>query len=136
MIAGVSADAWAVGTTSTGSIKWRYDEPAPSARQLSYQVDVQCRVPLANGDALLCGQHITPEHQAGIALITILDANGQLVERRDVLPPMAMRAFLPRRSIPAFGGAMPWPSLAEAQTAAVHTIGSEARQNGAYEWVA
>jgi hypothetical protein len=87
VIAGAWNDAWAVGTTSTGTMRWKYDEPPAAFDTSPIRSDFRGAVMLANGNVLLCGQHDTPAHQAGTALVTILGPNGELVEHRDVLPP-------------------------------------------------
>jgi len=78
VIAGSWRDGWAAGTTSTGTLRWKYTEPGSRSTVSSV---FSGAVSLANGDVLLCGEH----HQQ--ALVTVLDERGQLVERRDVLPP-------------------------------------------------
>jgi len=79
VIAGSWGNGWAAGTTSTGTVRWRYADPESERSPVASGFNGA--VALADGNVLLCGQH----HRQ--ALVTILDENGQLVERRDILPP-------------------------------------------------
>jgi hypothetical protein len=87
VIAGYAGTAWAVAVDVKGNILWRYEIPQDprivGGGSESKFVDV---VPLSTGDILLCGMIKTESHGAGVAMITILDKLGKLVEQRQMFP--------------------------------------------------
>jgi hypothetical protein len=86
VIVGAFGTAWAVGTDANGKLLWKYEEARDPQVRLPDQSEFHGVVALANGGALLCGETSNKDHQAGIGLIVIMSADGQVVERRNVFP--------------------------------------------------
>jgi hypothetical protein len=86
VIVGAFGTAWAAGTDANGKLLWKYEEARDPQVRLPDQSEFHGVVALANGGALLCGETSNKDHQAGIGLIVILSADGQVVERRNVFP--------------------------------------------------
>jgi hypothetical protein len=84
VIAGVRGVGWAVGAGAAGDLTWVYKEPFDPQVKTQYQSEFHGVVPMPDGHVLLCGENSTNEFGAG--LITILDAEGNLIERRTVFP--------------------------------------------------
>jgi hypothetical protein len=85
VVAGVGGVGWAFGAGPVGNITWIYKEPVDPQVKTHYQSEFHGVVPLADGHVLLCGEgYSTNDFQVG--LITVLDGEGHLIERRTVFP--------------------------------------------------
>jgi hypothetical protein len=102
VIVGAFGTAWAVETDANGKLLWKYEEARDPQVRLPDQSEFHGVVALVNGGTLLCGETSNKDHQAGIGLIVIMSADGQVVERRNVFPnedqttpASAFRAYFP-----------------------------------------
>jgi hypothetical protein len=86
VIVGAWGTGWAAGTDANGKLLWKYEEPQDPLVRFQDQSEFHGVVALANGGALLCGKTSNRDHQAGIAYIVILNADGSVSERRRVYP--------------------------------------------------
>jgi len=88
VVAGNGLTAWVLATDSHGTLLWQFIDPIDSkidtGSQSVPQSEFHGAVPLANGNTLLCGG----QYKGGQTdnLLTILDRNGRLVERRVEVP--------------------------------------------------
>jgi hypothetical protein len=83
VVVGVRGIAWAVGTDAKGTMLWKYEEPIDDKIKSPFQSHFNDVVPLANGRVLACGESTIGR---SVALVTILDSKGHLVDRRLELP--------------------------------------------------
>jgi hypothetical protein len=79
IVVGAGGTAWAVGTNTQGEPAWRFEYRSDESTDAVSQSRFSGAVALANGRVLLCGQRTSPD---GVGLITILDSNGHVVDRR------------------------------------------------------
>jgi hypothetical protein len=105
VIVGAFGTAWAAGTDANGKLLWKYEEPRDPQVSLQEQSEFHGVVALKNGDALICGQASNKDHQAGIGLIVIMSADGEILERRSVSPNEDQSIYAS-----AFRACFPWGS--------------------------
>jgi hypothetical protein len=108
VVTGVAQTAWVMATDSEGSLLWKYQDPVDQTSfvQALSQTEYEGIVPLANGNALLCGKR---NFDVGSrSRILILDSKGNVVEQREEVPsldtPMTMSHL--DECLPWNGGAL------------------------------
>jgi hypothetical protein len=88
VVTGTGLAAWVVATDSQGVLLWRYNDPNDdtdhSISQSVPQTEYHGAVSMANGNTLLCGG----KYKRGGTdnLLTILDRDGKVVEKRTEVP--------------------------------------------------
>jgi hypothetical protein len=83
VVAGGWGSAWALALDQTGKTVWQFEESKDPAVRFSTQSEYRGAVPLANGNLLLCGEKQI--EAGGRGLVTVLGADGRVVEERELI---------------------------------------------------